>query len=89
MAEFPTQVRTQFIDFLRRLSWGQKLALGGVTLAAIAALVVLVTVVNRPSYGTLFSNLAPQDASKIVEKLQEEDSLPARRQRQNGSHSQG
>lgn len=71
MAEFPTQVRTQFIDFLRRLSWGQKLALGGVTLAAIAALVVLVTVVNRPSYGTLFSNLAPQDASKIVEKLQE------------------
>lgn len=71
MAEFPTQVKTQFIDFLRRLSAGQKLALGGVTLGAVIALVALVTVVNRPSYGTLFSNLAPQDASKIVEKLKE------------------
>ncbi len=71
MAEFPAQVKTQFIDFLRRLSPGQKFALGGVTLGAATALVALVIVVNKPSYGTLFNNLAPQDASKIVEKLQE------------------
>lgn len=71
MAEFPRQVRTQFIDFARRLSLSQKIALGGVTVGVIAGLTLLVTFVNRPTYGTLFSNLAPQDASKIVEKLQE------------------
>lgn len=71
MAEFPQQVRTQFIDFARRLTLAQKLALGGVTAGVVVGLVMLVTFMNRPTYGTLFSNLAPQDASKIVEKLQE------------------
>ncbi len=71
MAEFPKQVRTQFIDLLRRLSLGQRLALGAVALGAVAAIVALVTIANKPTYGILFSNLAPQDASKIVEKLQE------------------
>ncbi|MBI5474619.1 MAG: flagellar M-ring protein FliF [Ignavibacteriae bacterium] len=71
MPEFPTQVRTQFIDFVRRLSLAQRLALGAVTIGAIVGIVALVTIVNRPTYGTLFSNLTPQDASKIVEKLQE------------------
>lgn len=71
MAEFPQQVRTQFIDFARRLSLAQKLSLGFVTVAIIGGLVFLMTFVSRPTYGTLFSNLSPQDASKIVEKLQE------------------
>ncbi|MBI3788635.1 MAG: flagellar M-ring protein FliF [Ignavibacteriales bacterium] len=42
-----------------------------VVLAAAAAVVGLVTVVNQPSYATLFTNLKPEDASKIVEKLKE------------------
>jgi flagellar M-ring protein FliF len=71
MAEFQKQVRTQFIDLLRRLSLGQRVALGAVAVGAVAAIVVLVTIANKPSYGILFSNLAPQDAAKIVEKLQE------------------
>lgn len=71
MAEFPQQVRSQLIDLTRRLSIAQKVALGAVTFGVIVGLIVLVTFVNRPTYGTLFSNLAPQDASKIVEKLQE------------------
>jgi len=56
---------------MQRLSIGQKIMLVGVTLASIAAIVALITVVNRPSYGMLFSNLRPEDASKIVEKLKE------------------
>ncbi|MBX2989631.1 MAG: flagellar M-ring protein FliF [Bacteroidetes bacterium] len=71
MAEFPQQVRSQLIDLTRRLSIAQKFALGAVTFGVIVGLIILVTFVNRPTYGTLFSNLAPQDASKIVEKLQE------------------
>ena len=71
MPEFPTQVRTQFIDFVRRLSLAQRLAFGAVTVGAVGGIIALVTVVNRPTYGTLFSNLAPQDASKIVDKLRE------------------
>lgn len=71
MAEFQAQVRTQLIDLLRRLSIAQRLALAAVALGAIAAIVALVMVANRPSYGILFSNLDPQDAAKIVEKLQE------------------
>lgn len=71
MAEFQQQVRTQFIDFARRLTLAQKLMLGGVTIGVVVGLVLLITFVNRPTFGTLFSNLAPQDASKIVDKLQE------------------
>ncbi len=71
MAEFQKQVRTQFIDLVRRLSLGQRVALGAVALGAVAAIVALVTIANKPTYGILFSNLAPQDAAKIVEKLQE------------------
>jgi flagellar M-ring protein FliF len=75
MADFQQQVRTQFIDFARRLSLVQKLALGGVVIGAVAGIFTLVTVVNRPTYGTLFSNLAPADASKIVDKLAEKKIL--------------
>jgi flagellar M-ring protein FliF len=75
MAEFQKQVKTQFIDFARRLSIGQKLALGGVVVGAIAGIITLVSVVNRPTYSTLFNNLTPQDASKIVDKLVEKKIL--------------
>lgn len=71
MAEFQSQVRTQFIDLLRRLPLAQRIALGAVTLGAVAALILLVAYANRPTFGILYSNLAPQDAAKIVEKLQE------------------
>ena len=52
MPEFPTQVRTQFIDFVRRLSLAQRLAFGAVTVGAVGGIIALVTVVNRPTYGT-------------------------------------
>jgi flagellar M-ring protein FliF len=61
----------QFSTFVAQLSLTQKILMGVVALVAIGAVVGLVALVNQPSYGTLFSNLEPDDASKIVEKLKE------------------
>lgn len=61
----------QFSRFFGRLNLVQKLMLGGVTIAVIAALAMLVSLVNTPAQGTLFNNLHEQDASKIVAKLKE------------------
>jgi flagellar M-ring protein FliF len=61
----------QFSALLRRLTGGQKVLLVVVTLGVLAALVALVTVVNKPTFATLYGDLELQDASKVVEKLQE------------------
>jgi flagellar M-ring protein FliF len=75
MAETRDQFQTQVNTFMRKLTLTQKMVMGGVTLAVLAGIIGLVTLVNRPSYGTLFNNLAAQDASKIVDKLKEK-SIP-------------
>ena len=71
MAENQNQSVDQVSRLFRTLSGRQKALIVLVTFAAIAGVAVLVTVVNRPTYGTLFSSLSEQDASKIVEKLKE------------------
>lgn len=65
----------QFSEFINRLSGPQKLIIAGATTAALAVVILMVTVFSKPSYGTLFSNLNPQDASKIVQTLKEK-SIP-------------
>lgn len=65
------QASFQIAAFIRKLTLGQKVLILIVVLAAAAAVVGLVTMVNQPSYATLFTNLKPEDASKIVEKLKE------------------
>ena len=71
MAEYQEQYRGQIGGFLQRLSLGQKVMLVAVTLGSIGAIIALIMLVNRPSYAMLFTNLHPEDASKIVEKLKE------------------
>lgn len=66
---------SQSVEFFKKLSTSQKMISAGVVLVTVVAIILLVSFVNRPDYGTLFSNLAPQDASKIVEKLKEK-SIP-------------
>ncbi len=61
----------QSFEFFKKLSTSQKLIIAGVLVVTLIAVISLVMFVNSPDYGTLFSNLAPQDASKIVEKLKE------------------
>jgi flagellar M-ring protein FliF len=66
-------IQHQLSGFVARLTLGQKMMLVGVTAGVVLGIVLLVTAVNAPSYATLFNNLAPEDASKIVEKLKEQD----------------
>jgi flagellar M-ring protein FliF len=61
----------QVVTFFKRLSMAQKIMLGTVVAGAVIAILVLVSVLNRPTYATLYSNLNPEDASKIVNKLKE------------------
>ncbi len=63
----------QLSGFVNKLSTGQKLTIGIVTLGAIAGLFLLVTLVNAPTFSLLFNNLSAEDASKIVGKLKEKD----------------
>ena len=71
MAE--TQSVNQLTQFFRRLTFRQRVMFGTVAVVAAIAISSLVSVVNRPSYATLFSNVSPQDASKIVDKLKEKN----------------
>jgi flagellar M-ring protein FliF len=73
MASMGPSVQQQVNGFFGRLTGTQKTMLGVVALAAIAAIVTLVTLVNAPSYAILFSNLSPEDGSKIVTKLKDKD----------------
>ena len=61
----------QIKEFWGRLSTARKVLLIGVAVASIVGFAFLISWVREPEYGILFSNLEPQDASKIVEKLKE------------------
>jgi flagellar M-ring protein FliF len=73
MSVAENRFQNQMAGVYTRLGTRQKAVIGGVTLAALAAVIALVTLVNRPSMGVLFGNLNPQDASQIVEKLKEKE----------------
>ncbi|NUN69457.1 MAG: flagellar M-ring protein FliF [Bacteroidetes bacterium] len=61
----------QLSEFFNRLTGKQKALIGTVTVAAFIGVMALVSVISKPSYGVLFSNLNQQDASKIVQILKE------------------
>ena len=67
------ELQQQLTGLVGRLTLGQKMMIGFATLAAIAGIILLVTLVNAPTYSTLFNNLSPEDASKIVAKLKEKN----------------
>ncbi len=71
MADQQLGAQQQISALLRRTTLGQKILLVVVTLGVIGAIIAMVTMVNRPTYATLFNGLNPQDASKIVDKLKE------------------
>ncbi len=52
-----------------RLSSVQKILIGGVTVTSIILLFVLVSVLDTPNFSTLYTNLSPADANKVVEEL--------------------
>jgi flagellar M-ring protein FliF len=58
------------LDQLRALGPGRILALGAVGLALVAFFAFVVTRTLEPSYTLLFGGLAPEDARRIVERLE-------------------
>ncbi len=62
----------QLKQFLSRLSLGQRLALGAVTIGSILLLLGIAYWAGRPEYALLFGGLSPSDANRIVETLREE-----------------
>ncbi len=52
-----------------KLAPAQKMLLAGVAVTTIILLIVLVTLMNKPSLSTLFTHMDPEDANKVVEEL--------------------
>jgi len=63
---------SQLTSVLGKLTLKQKIGIGVAVLGSIIALIMLISWANKPTYGVLFSNLDPQDASKILDKLKQQ-----------------
>lgn len=61
----------QLKNFWKKLSVAKKVLLISSVLASVIGFIFLMSWVREPEYAVLFSNLEPQDASKIVERLKE------------------
>jgi flagellar M-ring protein FliF len=59
------------------LSPGQRLMVGGTVIAVVIAVVVGGLIVSRAGYSVLYSGLAPEEAGKVLEKL-EQRNIPYR-----------
>ena len=77
MADYQLGAQQQIAGLLRKTSLGQKVLLVVVAPGVVGAIIAMVTLVNQPTYATLFNNLNAQDAAKIVDKLKEK-SVPYR-----------
>ncbi|HOV98546.1 MAG TPA: flagellar basal-body MS-ring/collar protein FliF [Bacteroidota bacterium] len=62
---------TQISRFFKKLTTSQKILFGAVIAGALIGIIVLVGVLNRPTFGVLYSNLGTEDAGKIVQVLKE------------------
>jgi flagellar M-ring protein FliF len=63
------QILAQLVGFWRGLNAAQRIAFGAVALLGAGALALLVSLAGRPEYATLFANLEPSDASRLVDEL--------------------
>ncbi len=61
------------LQFLQRLSIGQRIALGTVVVGGTLILILVAQWASQPDYGLLFRNLDSEDANRIVESLQDDN----------------
>jgi len=57
------------MEVFNKLSMQQRVLLGGIVAVTLILLGVTIFFMNEPTYSTLYSNLAQEDASKVVETL--------------------
>lgn len=63
------QLMEKIRQAIDKLSLQKKIALAGITAAALFGFILLLVWANRPEYGLLYSNLDEADAAKIVDDL--------------------
>jgi len=59
----------QIMGVFNKLTIQQRLIIGGATVGTFALIIVLIFFLNEPVYTTLYTNLAEEDASKVIEEL--------------------
>jgi len=59
----------QILGVFNKLSVQQRLVIGGATVGTFALIIVLIFFLNEPVYSTLYTNVAEEDASKVIEQL--------------------
>ena len=73
----PEDTKRGYVDQMRLmangLSWWQKVSLGGIAVAIVLGIVLLVVWSGGTEYDLLFGDLAPEDAAQIVEQLKEQN----------------
>lgn len=69
MAANNTNPLTAVMNIFNKLSMQQKFMLGGIVIVTLILLGVTLFFLNEPSYSTLYTGLAQEDASKVVEHL--------------------
>ena len=57
------------VNIFNKFTLQQKLVIGGAVALTVLLLGVLIFFLNQPNYAPLFSNLAQEDASKVIEQL--------------------
>lgn len=63
---------SSFNEIWQRTSLVQRVLLAGIALACAAVAVYLINWARQPKYALLYGGLAPQEAAKIVEKVEDE-----------------
>ncbi len=63
------QVREQGLEFVRGLTWKQRMLVAGGGLLVAATLYVFVQLIGKPEYKTLYSGLNPRDAESLGVQL--------------------
>ncbi len=67
MAEDINQIK----EFVKNLSTPQKIAFSVIILLVVASLAGIIFWANTPEYGILYSNLSPDDAGEVIQKLKD------------------
>ncbi|MHB8854406.1 MAG: flagellar basal-body MS-ring/collar protein FliF [Ignavibacteriaceae bacterium] len=57
------------LNIFNKLSFQQKIVIGGTVGITAVLLIVLLSFLNQPNYSPLYTNLSQDDASKVVEQL--------------------
>jgi flagellar M-ring protein FliF len=69
MAEALGRIPAQLAAFWRTLKPAQRVAFSSVLLVALGVIALLASVAQREDYGTLYANLGPEEAARIVDEL--------------------